>query len=108
MSAIDPLRRGQRGLRRFRTVETIDRNGGDDPAQAPRRSEILKCTYRPGDADFYCWKYGVWYNLMDCCYRHDRRTFPGCAGCGQGASNLKVHQARYDALRPHRDRSTHR
>lgn len=59
-----------------------------------RRREVIKCNYRPADANFFCWKYGVWYNLMDCCYRHFRKTFDGCTGCGQGASNLKVHKTR--------------
>ncbi len=107
MSAIDPLRRGLG--RRFRTVDPTDREGvGALDLRRPPRTESLKCSYRPPDANFFCWKYGVWYNLMDCCYRHERRTFSGCATCGQGARNLKVHQGRYLAERPHRDRSTDR
>ncbi len=90
-------------------VDPIGRkDSGTLELRRPPREENLKCSYRPPDADFFCWKYGVWYNLMDCCYRHERRTFSGCAPCGQGARNLKVHQARYLAARPRRDRSTDR
>ena len=101
MGAADPLKRAPGRRLRFRTV---------DPATAPPREgqpvdevariEFLRCNYRPADADFYCWKYGVWYNLMDCCYRHDRKTYPGCAGCGQGSNNLRQNRQRYRDLRP--------
>jgi len=64
-----------------------------------RPLEIIRCTYRPPDADFYCWKYGVWYNLMDCCDRHHDRTYSGCADCGQGRSNLKQNLERHQARR---------
>lgn len=98
MSATLPARRGPRQLR---TVEAHEA-----PAAEPHsRADAMKCSYRPADADFYCWKYGVWYNVMDCCYRHDRQTFEGCADCGQGARNIKVHRLRYAARRPRR-RST--
>ena len=101
MSAIDPLRRGH-GVRLLRQVGSPDRLEDEDRPGGPARDENLRCRYRPPDADFYCWKYGVWYNLMDCCYRHERRTYPGCAVCGQGASNLKVHRDRYLLLGPRR------
>ncbi len=107
MGAIDPLhRRGQGPRRNFRTVEPIAPSAAEEEALRPaQHDENPKCSYRPSDADFFCWKYGVWYNVMDCCYRHERRTFSGCAGCLQGAGNLKVHRTRYLTLRPHRDRS---
>jgi hypothetical protein len=107
MSAIDPLRRDPR--RRFHAVEPIESPGAEErPAAPDSRTENAKCSYRPAGADFFCWKYGVWYNLMDCCYRHERQTFSGCSDCGQGASNLRVNRARYAAARPYRDRSTDR
>lgn len=100
MSAIDPLRGAQGARGRFRAVEPIARTAEPESAASREpRDEFLKCTFRPADADFFCWKYGVWYNLMDCCYRHERQTFSGCADCGQGASNLKVNRSRYFALR---------
>lgn len=77
---------------------------GADEAGRARRRLLLKCNFRPADADFFCWKYGVWYNLLDCCYRHARETYPGCAPCGQGASNLKSNKERYLALRSPGDR----
>lgn len=42
---------------------------------------------QPGD-DFYCFKYQVWYSLIDCAFRHYYRTCEGCAECAQGAMNL--------------------
>jgi hypothetical protein len=102
VSAIDPLRRGER-VRLLRKVESTERLEEEVRDERPGRgNETLRCSYRSPDADFYCWKYGVWYNLMDCCYRHERRTYAGCAVCGQGASNLKVHRDRYLLLRPRR------
>jgi hypothetical protein len=103
MSMGDALRRGLARRLRFRTI------GPDEamPAAASTcppagRSEALRCTYRPPDADFYCWKYGVWYNLMDCCYRHSRGTYSGCAGCSQGESNLRQHRHRFRTVYLHR------
>jgi hypothetical protein len=102
MSAIDPLKGAQKSRPQLRTVDLPVDAPPDPGAVRPsrRRLSVLKCSYRPSDANFFCWKYGVWYNLMDCCYRHDRRTFSGCSGCGQGASNLRTNRARYDASRP--------
>jgi len=96
MSATDPLKLspGQRGLRALRGSGGTRRQ--DPPAD---RELILKCTYRPPDADFYCWKFGVWYNIGDCCYRHALRTFAGCADCGQGAGNLKARRQQINAYR---------
>jgi len=102
MSAIDPLKRGQGARRRFRAVEPPTAEGS--ACHPARRTAILKCSYRPPDADFYCWKYGVWYNIIDCCYRHARQTYPGCAGCGQGRNNLRANQERYLARRFHEGR----
>ena len=99
MSATDPLSR--RGTLRgaMRAVEPLSE---DAPTRARRALEFIRCSFRPQGADFYCWKYGVWYNLMDCCYRHDKRTYEGCADCGQGRSNLKQNAGRYQtsSLRP--------
>jgi hypothetical protein len=83
----------------MRAVEPISEAA---PAGARRALEVMRCSYRPPGADFYCWKYGVWYNLMDCCYRHDKRTYEGCADCGQGRGNLRQNLGRYQtsSLRP--------
>jgi hypothetical protein len=75
----------------LRTIEPVEPEGPDEAGRG-RRRDILKSNYRPSDANFFCWKYGVWYNLMDCCYRHFRNTYSGCTGCGQGASNLKANK----------------
>lgn len=76
-----------------------------DGLPARREPSVLRCAYRPGDADFYCWKYGVWYNLLDCCYRFDERTYEGCAGCGQGRLNLRQNHERYRMARGPRART---
>lgn len=99
MSATDPLKRIQVQRRPFRAIEPADPAAGEEGSAARRRAAGLKCSYRPADADFYCWKYGVWYNLMDCCYRHARRSYAGCADCGQGAMNLKQNHERFLSMR---------
>ena len=43
----------------------------------------------PGD-DFYCWRFQVWYNSLDCAIRIAFRTAPGCRDCSQGARNLAL------------------
>ena len=95
MSATDPLKRRQADRGAMRAVEP---QSGERPARRRRPLEFLRCTFRPAGADFYCWKYGVWYNLMDCCYRHFNKTYSGCDGCGQGASNLKANKDRYHSI----------
>lgn len=82
----------------LRTIDALQPEGPEESGRARRRAAI-KCQYRPPDANFFCWKYGVWYNLMDCCYRHFRKTYSGCAGCGQGANNLRANQDRFLSLR---------
>ena len=58
-------------------------------ARAARQpEEMLKCSYRPDDADFYCWRFKIWYNTLDCAYRTRFRTFDGCTHCSQGDFNL--------------------
>jgi len=78
----------------LRTIEPLESAGAEDGDRI-RRRDLLKCTYRPPDANFFCWKYGVWYNLLDCCYRHYRQTYTGCSDCGQGESNLKANKERF-------------
>jgi hypothetical protein len=93
MSVIDPDKEPA-AARGMRVVEAPPA----DPASAEhdrRPIEILRCSYRPAGADFYCWKYGVWYNLMDCCSRHQQNTYEGCGDCGQGRNNLKANIERY-------------
>jgi hypothetical protein len=105
MSAIDPVNRGLGIRRTFRAVGPGDPSGNDLPeTRSGSRVESLRCSFRAADADFYCWKYGVWYNVMDCCYRHERRTYSGCAGCGQGRNNLRANRREYEALGLHRGR----
>ena len=95
MSAIDADK--EAGARGMRVVEPPSDAPEPEagPGEARRSIEILRCTYRPPGADFYCWKYGVWYYLMECCLRHDENTFEGCGDCGQGRNNLKANLARY-------------
>jgi hypothetical protein len=88
----------------LRKIEPAEPEGPDEAGRA-RRRDVLKCTYRPADANFFCWKYGVWYNLLDCCYRHFRETYSGCAGCGQGASNLKANKDRFHSIKHLGERS---
>ncbi len=42
----------------------------------------------PSD-DFFCWRYQVWYNSLDCATRTHFRTAPGCRDCTQGDRNLE-------------------
>jgi hypothetical protein len=58
-------------------------------ARGPVPEEMLKCSYRPPDADFYCWRFKIWYNSLDCAFRTRHRSFDGCASCNQGDFNLK-------------------
>jgi len=63
----------------------------DESLRKGRASEdMLKCSYRPPDADFYCWRFKIWYNTLDCAYRTRHCTFPGCARCAQGEFNLQT------------------
>ena len=94
MSATDPLKRRLNLRGAMRAVEPL---GEGRRVRPPRALEFIRCSFRPPGADFYCWKYGVWYNLMDCCYRHEERTYEGCADCGQGRSNLRQNIDRYRA-----------
>jgi hypothetical protein len=97
MSAADPLKQGQRRL--FRTLAPPETPPGGTASASRRRASGLKCSYRAPGSDFYCWKYGVWYNLMDCCFRHAFRTYSGCSGCGQGRMNLRQHFDRFTSAR---------
>lgn len=99
MSAVDPLRAARARRQRLRAVERPENRDGAEGSPPARTLPILKSAYRPPDANFFCWKYGVWYNLLDCCYRHDHRTYDGCSGCGQGAGNLKANLDLYRATR---------
>lgn len=103
MAATDPLKRALIQRLRFRSIDPAGATNGDEKAgDGVPRAAFLRSTYRPPDADFYCWKYGVWYNLMDCCHRHQRKTYPGCAGCGQGQGNLRQNRDQYFYLRLHK------
>ena len=62
--------------------------------------EMLKCSYRPGDADFYCWRFKIWYNTLDCAYRTRFRTFDGCSHCTQGDFNLAARRKDLPAKGP--------
>lgn len=103
MSAGDALKRGLARRLNFRTVGPGEASSEAASTCPPGgRSERLRCTYRPPDADFYCWKYGVWYNLMDCCDRHSRGTYSGCTDCGQGESNLRQNRHRFHSVYLHK------
>jgi hypothetical protein len=93
MSAIDTDKEPA-AVRGMRIVEAPPSDTNQEEKER-RPIEILRCSYRPPGADFYCWKYGVWYNLMDCCSRHQENTFEGCGDCGQGRNNLKANLERY-------------
>ena len=95
MSSSNIVHRGQGSRGAIRAVEPLQ---SDAPERPGDPIESIRCAFRPAGADFYCWKYGVWYNLMDCCYRHEKRTFDGCADCGQGRGNLKQNIDRYRVL----------
>jgi hypothetical protein len=103
MSANGSSRGGLARRMRFRTIGPEDADPeAVSTCPTGERLDVARCRYRPPDADFYCWKFGVWYNLMDCCYRHVRRTYPGCADCGQGENNLRQNRDRYHAVHVHR------
>ncbi len=68
---------------------------------APRRSSLAVvgasprlsgCNYRHAEDDFFCLRYGVWYNSRDCAIRTKFRTCEGCLNCEQGRFNLKRHE----------------
>ena len=96
MSATDPLKRYLAQRLRFRAIPGV--GAASEACVAPEpsaRTEVPRSSYRPPNTDFYCWKYGVWYNLMDCCYRHTRQSYSGCADCGQGRNNLRQNKDRF-------------
>jgi hypothetical protein len=39
--------------------------------------------------DFFCHKYGVWYQVDDCVYRTTHATYSGCVNCFQGTLNAR-------------------
>jgi hypothetical protein len=71
-------------------VKSIEKPAGE-PTERPGRvpEEMLKCSYRPPDADFYCWRFKIWYNTLDCAYRTRHRSYEGCTQCAQGDLNLR-------------------
>ena len=79
----------------------VARPRGERGARATRMpEEMLKCSYRPADADFYCWRFKIWYNTLDCAYRTRYRTFDGCSRCAQGDFNLSARRKDLPAQRP--------
>ncbi len=67
-----------------------NRDATEDRGRSTRVPEdMLKCSYRPPDADFYCWRFKVWYNTLDCAFRTKHHTYPGCTRCSQGDFNLR-------------------
>jgi len=79
---------------------TVRRAGGEESRsrQGRPREDMLKCSYRPPDSDFYCWRFKIWYNTLDCAYRTHHRSFDGCRHCSQGDFNLKTR--RHDLIVP--------
>ena len=39
--------------------------------------------------DFFCHKYQVWYQSVDCVYRQRNETYTGCVDCFQGHLNAR-------------------
>ena len=58
--------------------------------------------FRFPEDDFYCWRYQVWYNSLDCAMRTAFRTAPGCRDCPQGDRNLALRRADVSKLHPPR------
>jgi hypothetical protein len=83
-------------MRHLALVKANGNHAGVEP-EALRKGRVsedmLKCSYRPPDADFYCWRFKIWYNTLDCAYRTRHLTFPGCARCAQGEFNLQSRRA---------------
>lgn len=81
---------------------------GFDRRPAPRAKHVVESMRRhlklPGD-DFYCWRFQVWYDSLDCAVRTLHRTAPGCRDCEQGLRNLALNRG--DALRVPVPRITH-
>lgn len=73
-----------------RLVRTSGRPAEKRGRPGPIPEDMLKCSYRPPDSDFYCWRFKVWYNSLDCAYRTKHHTYSGCARCNQGNFNLKA------------------
>ncbi len=74
-------------------VKLVRSNPGTaEKREGPRRvpEDMLKCSYRPQDADFYCWRFKIWYNTLDCAFRTRHHTYEGCSRCSQGDFNLKM------------------
>jgi len=62
-------------------------------AQASGAAAPPSSTFRAPDDDFFCLRFGVWYNSWDCAYRTRFRTCGGCRDCEQGRFNLRRHEA---------------
>jgi len=60
-------------------VRSNPRPEGKGGRGGPVPEEMLKCSYRPPDADFYCWRFKIWYNTLDCAFRTRHQTFEGCS-----------------------------
>jgi len=69
----------------------------DAPETTPDRS-VRAAQPEPGD-DFFCLRFGLWYDSYDCAFRTRFDTCPACRRCSQGRFNLERHRA---ALRPSR------
>jgi hypothetical protein len=89
-------------MRHLALVRTNSAQSGfeEKGARKGRVSEdMLKCSFRPPDADFYCWRFKIWYNTLDCAYRTRHRTFSGCEHCAQGEYNLKARRRELQSVR---------
>lgn len=89
-------------MRHLALVRTNSGQPGSEEKSARKgrvSEDMLKCSYRPPGADFYCWRFKIWYNSLDCAYRTRHRTFEGCACCAQGDFNLKARRKDLDGAR---------
>lgn len=62
---------------------------GEDSAPVRSGAGSLRCTYKAPEDDFFCWKFQLWYPMIDCAYRNFYRTCTPCANCAQGHRNLE-------------------
>lgn len=67
----------------------VEDPAGEDSAPARSGAESLRCTYKSPEDDFFCWKFQLWYPMIDCAYRNLYRTCTPCADCAQGSRNLE-------------------
>ena len=53
--------------------------------------------------DFYCFRFAVWYDTLDCAVRTHFRTAPGCRDCAQGRENARLRRPDLARVKLNRD-----